>query len=61
YPEEPHIPAAYLGIERVVLTPHVGSNTVQARTEMAQAVAHRILEVFAGRRPPNLINPEIYG
>lgn len=60
YPREPHVPAVLLGLPNVTMTPHVGTNTHEARFAMAEACAFRILEVFEGRRPPNVVNPQIY-
>ncbi len=60
FPHEPHIPAELLTLNRVVLTPHIGTNTKDARDAMAHAACVRILEALSGRRPPNVVNPEIY-
>jgi lactate dehydrogenase-like 2-hydroxyacid dehydrogenase len=43
----------------VVLTPHLGSATVEVRDEMANIVADNILALLEGRRPPNCVNPEV--
>jgi glyoxylate reductase len=45
----------------VVLTPHIGSATVEARQAMSLAVVDNLRAMIEGRRPPNLVNPEIYG
>lgn len=56
YPDEPHIPERLLAFDNVVLTPHIGANTVQTRREMGAACAKSILDVFAGKRPENIVN-----
>ncbi len=56
FPEEPHVPKALLNHDRVVCTPHIGTNTLLARCEMAEACAKRILDVFQGKRPENIVN-----
>ena len=56
YPDEPHVPERLLAQKRAVLTPHVGSNTLQARTGMARALCVQILDVLAGRRPTHIVN-----
>ena len=56
YPDEPHIPEKLLTFDNVVLTPHIGANTVETRREMGAACAKSILDVFAGRRPENIVN-----
>lgn len=60
FPHEPHIPEELLVLDRVVLTPHIGTNTLEARNAMAHDACVRILEALTGRRPPNVVNPEIY-
>lgn len=56
YPNEPRIPERLLQFDNVVLTPHIGANTVQTRREMGAACARSILDVFAGKRPENIVN-----
>lgn len=58
YPDEPHVNPAYLNLPNVILTPHCGSNTHQARYEMAVQASTRIQAVLAGKLPDNLLNPE---
>jgi len=58
YPDEPHVNPAYLELSNVILTPHCGSNTQQARYEMARQASVRIQTVLAGQLPENLLNPE---
>jgi glyoxylate reductase len=45
----------------VVLTPHIGSATHEARNAMALAVVENLKAMIAGERPPGLVNPEVYG
>ena len=56
FPEEPQIPKRLIDQERVVITPHVGSNTFEDRCEMARACSRQILAVLAGERPRNIVN-----
>lgn len=56
YPNEPEIPQALLMHENVVCTPHIGTNTVQTRNEMAAACSAQILDALAGKRPANIVN-----
>ena len=58
YTGEPNVNHAFFELEQVLLTPHVGSNTLHARNQMAEAASKRILDVLAGKQPENLINPE---
>jgi glyoxylate reductase len=45
----------------VILTPHIGSATVEAREAMSLAVVDNLRAMIAGRRPPGVVNPEVYG
>jgi glyoxylate reductase len=45
----------------VILTPHIGSATHEARDAMARAVVENLRAMVEGRRPPNVVNPEVYG
>lgn len=56
YPNEPEIPRELLCHDNAVCTPHIGTNTVQTRNEMAAACSAQILDVLAGRRPANIVN-----
>jgi lactate dehydrogenase-like 2-hydroxyacid dehydrogenase len=60
FPDEPHVPAGLLDLPNVVMMPHYGTNTYEARTAMVEACAQRILDALDGKRPPNVVNPEIY-
>jgi glyoxylate reductase len=48
FPDEPTVPAAYLGLENVVLTPHLGSGTRETRGAMAAMVVEEIERVARG-------------
>ena len=58
--QEPQIPQELLALPNVVLTPHIGTNTQEARYEMTRACCQRILEALKGQRPSHVVNPEIY-
>ena len=58
---EPHVAGALTGLANVVLTPHLGSAVVEVRTAMAETVVDNIAAILAGRRPPNIVNPEVLG
>ncbi|MEM3607725.1 MAG: glyoxylate reductase [Candidatus Bathyarchaeia archaeon] len=48
-----------LSLENVVLTPHIGSATREARTRMAVMAAENLLSVLRGVEPRHLVNPEV--
>lgn len=43
----------------VVLTPHIASASVETRTKMACMAAENVVAVFEGKRPLNILNPEV--
>ncbi|MCJ2024506.1 hydroxyacid dehydrogenase [Methylobacterium sp. J-067] len=45
---------------RVILTPHVAASTEAALIRAAERVAGQVIDVLAGHRPPNLVNPEVW-
>jgi glyoxylate reductase len=45
----------------VILTPHIGSATVEAREAMSLAVVANLKAMIAGERAPGVVNPEVYG
>ena len=55
YAREPEIHPRLQASERVVLAPHIGSATTEARTQMARLCADAVIAVLSGRRPPNLV------
>jgi len=56
YANEPAIDPRLIACPRLVLAPHIGSATTEARTAMAQLCADAVIAVLQGRRPPNQIN-----
>ncbi len=59
FENEPSIHPGLLASRRVVLAPHLGSATLEARGGMARLCAEAVAAVLAGRRPAHLVNPEV--
>jgi len=59
YENEPFI---HSGLKRanVVLTPHLASASRETRTKMACMAAQNVVALFAGERPANILNPEVW-
>jgi lactate dehydrogenase-like 2-hydroxyacid dehydrogenase len=55
FPHEPDVPAGYLALENVVLTPHIASATLETRMAMGNLVLDGIDAVLEGRIPGNLV------
>jgi lactate dehydrogenase-like 2-hydroxyacid dehydrogenase len=53
---EPHVPAALLGLDNVVLQPHLGSATHQTRAAMGALMIENLKAHFAGRPLPTPID-----
>ena len=55
FENEPDIHPALLACENVVLLPHLGSATIEARTAMGMQAARNLAAFFEGREPPNRV------
>ena len=51
FAHEPHAPPAYLELDNVVLTPHVGSATTMTRLAMANLVVDNLFAFMDGKSP----------
>jgi lactate dehydrogenase-like 2-hydroxyacid dehydrogenase len=49
FADEPRVPAELMALENVVLTPHVGSGTIETRTAMGQLALDNLAAWFAGK------------
>lgn len=57
---EPQLNPGFLELDNVVMTPHIASSTRATREAMARLAMRNLAEVLAGRRPPCLLNPEVW-
>lgn len=48
YENEPKIPAEFIGLDNIVLSPHAGTKTYAARIDMEREVAKNIINFFEG-------------
>jgi lactate dehydrogenase-like 2-hydroxyacid dehydrogenase len=49
FDDEPRVPEALLGLDNVVLTPHVASNTEETMQAMGECVLENVRSWFAGK------------
>ncbi len=59
YENEPKLAAGLVKLDNVVLLPHIGSASLETRTKMALMAAGSIVAVLSGKRPENVVNPEV--
>jgi lactate dehydrogenase-like 2-hydroxyacid dehydrogenase len=57
YTQEPRIHPDLIGLENVVLLPHIGSASWQTRLQMAEMAGENVLAVLAGGRPLHPVTP----
>ena len=56
YEKEPELTPGLTELDNVILLPHVGSATLETRTEMARLAAENLLAGLRGEIPPNCLN-----
>ena len=61
YEREPRPAPGLTGLTNVVLAPHIGSASRETRLKMSNMAAENCVAGLTGRRPPNLLNPEVLG
>jgi glyoxylate reductase len=61
FEHEPKIHPKLLARRDVILTPHIGSATVETRTRMMVSAATGVAAVLEGRIPPNALNSDALG
>jgi len=59
YIDELNIPKKLKDLSNVVLTPHTGSATIEARLQMTDLLVKGIKSVLAGKTPKNAVNKKI--
>jgi glyoxylate reductase len=57
----PAVNPEYFELDNVVLAPHMGSATYDVRNTMALAVVDNLRAMVNGERPPDCVNPELFG
>jgi glyoxylate reductase len=61
FEREPEVHPALLELDNVTIVPHLGTSTLETRVAMGMMAADNLLAALEGRRPPNLLNPEVLG
>ncbi|MDB5352935.1 MAG: lactate dehydrogenase-like oxidoreductase [Planctomycetota bacterium] len=60
YEDEPKMATGLADCPNTVLLPHLGSATIATRAAMSRIAGENLVAVLQGRRPPNLVNPELW-
>ena len=57
---EPEVTDELLSLDNVVLTPHIGSGTIETRLKMSNMAVTNCIAGLTDQRPPNLLNPDVF-
>jgi glyoxylate reductase len=60
FDDEPDVPDELKQMQNVVLTPHIGSASLETRSAMARLAAQAVLSALGGNLPANAVNPKIW-
>jgi glyoxylate reductase len=60
FENEPEVHPRLLELDNAVVIPHLGSATVETRNAMGMLAAENLVAALQGRRPPTLLNPEVW-
>jgi len=60
YEFEPKLSAGLAKLSNVVITPHIASATIEARSAMSNLAAQGIIDVLNGKVPANVVNKEVF-
>jgi glyoxylate reductase len=60
YEKEPEVEPELVQMKNVVLAPHIASASYETRFRMTMMAAENLVAGLTGKRPPNLVNPEVF-
>lgn len=60
FENEPKVHPELIGMENVILTPHIGSATLEVRDKMRDLAFNAIIEVLEGKKPHNIVNHNVW-
>jgi glyoxylate reductase len=60
FEKEPQVHPTLLKLDNVVVVPHIGSASIDTRRKMSMLAAENAVAALEGRRPPTLLNPELW-
>ena len=59
FENEPKVHPGLIELNNVTLLPHIGSATAETRSRMAGLAVENLMAFLDGRRPPNVVNPQV--
>jgi D-3-phosphoglycerate dehydrogenase len=59
-PEPPDLSLPLFRDERVIVTPHAAFASEESLQDLRSRAAHQIAEALQGRRPENVVNPQVF-
>jgi glyoxylate reductase len=61
FEREPAIESGLADLDNVVLAPHIGSATIEARSAMVRCCSENIVAVLSGNPPLTPVDPQVLG
>lgn len=61
FENEPQVEPALLGLDNVIVVPHIASGTTETRLNMGRIAVANIVKVLNGQPPDTCVNPEVLG
>ena len=58
--EPPPVDHPLLAFDNVLVSPHTAGVTLETRSNMAKIAAAQMLDALDGKRPPRIVNPEVW-
>lgn len=59
FENEPPFDSPLLGLENLIVTPHIGASTIEAQFRAGKVIAEQVLKVLKGEKPDFIVNPQV--
>ena len=56
FEKELQVPEDLCNLRNVILTPHIGTSTIETRIKMAAQASEKIIQIMNGKTPENIVN-----
>lgn len=61
FESEPNVSPKLVALPNVIMTPHIASATIEARTKMGEQAVAAIVNTLSGIKPENMVDEKIWG